>query len=58
MKVGEFKDEVTKHEIENIVEQNPKSTQVGENLKDNFNACLALNLNKIFKKTKWTTSLW
>jgi len=45
------KDEATKHEIENMVEQNPKPTQVGENFKDNFN-CLALNLNRILKKTK------
>jgi hypothetical protein len=46
------KDEATKHEIVNMVEQNPKPTQVGENLKDNFNVCLALNLNRIFKKAK------
>jgi hypothetical protein len=46
------KAEATKHEIENMVEQNPKRTQVGEILKDNFNVCLALNLNSILKKTK------
>jgi hypothetical protein len=46
------KDEATKHEIENIVEQNPKPTQVGENLRDNFNLCLALNLNRVLKTTK------
>jgi hypothetical protein len=46
------KDEGTKHEIENMVEQNPKPTQVGQNLKDNFNVCLALNLIRILKKTK------
>jgi hypothetical protein len=46
------KDEATKHEIENMVEENPKPTEVGENLKDNFNVNLALNLSRIFTKTK------